>query len=29
MNVLDKRYIGDADTIARKIDAVAKQGTTR
>lgn len=29
MNVLAKRYIGDADTIAEKIDAVAKQGTTR
>lgn len=26
-NVLDKRYVGDPETIAAKIDAVAKQGT--
>lgn len=26
-NILDKRYVGDPETIAAKIDAVAKQGT--
>ena len=29
LNVLDKHYIGDADTIAAKIDAVANQGKAR
>ncbi|MBY4797881.1 2,3-diphosphoglycerate-dependent phosphoglycerate mutase [Collinsella sp. AGMB00827] len=29
MNVLDKRYIGDADAIAAKIDAVANQGKAK
>lgn len=29
LNVLDKHYIGDADAIAAKIDAVANQGKAR
>ena len=28
-NVIDKRYIGDPDTIAAKIDAVANQGKAK
>ena len=28
-NVVDKRYIGDAETIAKKIQAVANQGTAK
>ena len=28
-NILDKHYIGDPETIAAKIDAVAKQGTVK
>lgn len=28
-NILDKHYIGDPETIAAKIDAVAKQGTAK
>ena len=29
MNVLEKRYIGDPETIAAKIDAVANQGKAK
>lgn len=29
MNVLDKKYIGDAETIAKKIEAVANQGKAK